>query len=175
MIALTTKPFLAAGALAALLVLAGPAAAQSDFAAAFSDPAWDGVTVPEGQHCGLQGGSGATPPIEVSGLPEGTTQINLSFNDESFEAMNNGGHGVLGFAVDEGAASASLPAVPGGTEEFPEGVSLVTANKTSGDYLTAGYMPPCSGGNGNTYSVDVSAVGADGAELATTRLTLGKY
>jgi hypothetical protein len=169
-----TKSLLAAAALAALLA-SGPAFAQSEFSAAFADPAWDGVSVPEGQHCGLQGGNGATPPIEVSGLPEGTSQVNLSFNDETFEPMNNGGHGVLGFAVEAGATSASLPAVPGGTEEFPEGVTLVGANKTGGDFLTPGYMPPCSGGRGNTYSVDVSAVGADGAELATTHLTLGKY
>lgn len=175
MTVLTTKPILAIGALAALLAFGGPAAAQSDFAAAFADPVWDGVTVPEGQHCSLQGGSGATPPIEVTGIPTGTTQINLSFNDETYEPMNNGGHGVLGFLVEDGASEASLAAVPGGTEDLPEGVSIVAANKTSGDFLTAGYMPPCSGGNGNTYSVDVIAVDADGAELASTRLTLGKY
>jgi hypothetical protein len=159
----------------ALLFVVGPAMAQDSFTATFADAAWDGVTVPEGQHCALQGGTGATPPLEVSGLPEGTSQINLSFNDESYEPMNNGGHGVLGFAVEDGATTASLPAVPGATDELPEGVTLVTANKTSGDYLTPGYMPPCSGGAGNTYSVDVSAVDASGAELATTRVTLGKY
>jgi len=175
MTVLTTKPFLAVSALAALLAFGGPAAAQSDFAASFSDPAWDGVTVPEGQHCSLQGGMGATPPIDVTGIPNGATQINLSFNDETFEPMNNGGHGVIGFALEEGATEASLPAVPGGTEDLPEGVTIAAANKTSGDFLTPGYMPPCSGGNGNTYSVDVIAVDADGAELASTRLPLGTY
>lgn len=165
-------PFLAA---TALLVLSGTAFAQADFSASFADPAWDGVTVPSGQHCPLQDGNGATPPINVSGIPAGTTQINLSFNDESFEAMNNGGHGVIGFAVDEGATEASLAAVPGATEELPEGVSIAVANKTSGNFLTPGYMPPCSGGRGNSYSVDVIAVDASGAELARQRLPMGKY
>ena len=174
MIKSLTKPTLASAMFAALL-LAGPAFAQSDFAASFADPAWDGVTVPEGQHCPLQGGNGATPPINVTGLPSGTTQINLSFNDETYEPMNNGGHGVLGFAVEAGATEASLPAVPGATEELPEGVTIAVANKTAGDFLTPGYMPPCSGGNGNTYSVDVIAIDASGAELAKQRLTLGKY
>ena len=159
----------------ALLFAAAPVMAQEGFSASFADASWDGVTVPAGQHCALQGGAGATPPLDVTGLPAGTTQVNLSFNDETFERMNNGGHGVLGFAVAAGATSVSLPAVPGATEDFPEGVSLVTANKTGGDFLTAGYMPPCSGGNGNTYSVDVTAVDAAGADLATTRVTLGKY
>ena len=159
----------------ALLFVAGPALAQDSFSATFADPAWDGATIPAGQHCPLQGGTGSTPPLEVTGLPDGTSQINLSFNDETYEPMNNGGHGVLGFAVEEGATSASLPAVPGATEDLPEGVTLVAANKTSGNFLTPGYMPPCSGGQGNTYSVDVSAVDASGAELATTRVTLGKY
>lgn len=159
----------------ALLLVVAPAMAQDGFNASFADPAWDGVAVPAGQHCPLQGGTGATPPLEVSGLPEGTSQINLSFNDETYEPMNNGGHGVLGFAVEAGATSASLPAVPGATEDLPEGVTLVTANKTSGGFLTPGYMPPCSGGAGNTYSVDVIAVDNAGAELASTRVTLGTY
>jgi len=159
----------------ALLFIAGPALAQESFSATFADTAWNGETVPAGQHCPLQGGTGATPALEVTGLPEGTSQINLSFNDETYEPMNNGGHGIIGFAVEEGATTASLPAVPGATEEMPEGVTLVAANKSSGDFLTPGYMPPCSGGNGNTYSMDVIAVDASGAELATTRVALGTY
>lgn len=160
---------------AALALMAAPAFAQEAFSATFADASWDGVTVPAGQHCPLQGGMGATPALKLGGLPAGTSQINLSFNDETYEPMNNGGHGVLGFAVEAGANTASLPSVPGATNEFPEGVTLVAANKTSGDFLTPGYMPPCSGGAGNTYSVDVTAVDAAGAELATTRVTLGKY
>jgi hypothetical protein len=163
-------------ALAATLALSAmPAMAQAEFSAAFADPAWDGATVPEGQHCPLQGGSGATPAIDVSGLPAGTTQVNLSFNDETYEPMNNGGHGVLGFAVEAGATEVSLPSVPGATEEMPEGVTIAAENKTSGDFLTPGYMPPCSGGNGNTYSVDVIALDAAGAELGRERLQMGTY
>lgn len=173
MLKFDSKPVLA-GALMALLACA-PAVAQDAFGVSFADPAWDGVTVPEGQHCSLQGGMGATPALEVTGLPEGTTQINVAFNDETYQPMNEGGHGTLGFAVEAGATSASLPSVPGETEDLPEGVTLVAANRTSGDFLRPGYMPPCSGGRGNTYSADVSAVGEDGSELATTRITLGTY
>ncbi len=165
-------PFIAA---TALLMFSVPAFAQADFSARFADPAWDGVTVPAGQHCPLQGGTGATPAIDVSGLPAGTTQINLSFNDESYEPMDHGGHGVIGFTISQGATEASLASVPGATVELPEGVSIAVANKTSGDFTTPGYMPPCSGGRGNTYSVDVIAVDAGGAELAKQRLSMGKY
>jgi len=173
LIKLDFKPVLAGLMVAAMA--SAPVLAQDSFAVSFADPAWDGETIPEGQQCSLQGGMGASPALEVTGLPEGTTQVNVAFNDETYQPMNDGGHGTLGFAVEEGATSATLPSVPGETEDLPEGVTIAAENRTSGDFLRPGYMPPCSGGNGNTYSADVSAIGEDGTELATTHITLGKY
>lgn len=157
------------------VLFTGSASAQTVLTLNFSDPAWDGLTVPAGQHCSLQGGAGATPAIDVSGVPEGTTAINVAFSDETYEPMNNGGHGTIGFVVAPDSGNVSLPSVPGGTETLPDGITIAAANLTSGDYLTAGYMPPCSGGNGNLYSAKVTALDASGAELATGRIELGRY
>lgn len=155
--------------------LAAPAFAQGALTLKFSDPAWDGKTVPAGQQCPLQGGSGATPAIDVSGLPEGTTKVNVAFNDETYQPMNDGGHGVIGFDVTPNNGAASLPSVPGNSADLPAGASVTTASRGTGDYASPGYLPPCSGGNGNLYTATVTALDASGKELASGKIELGHY
>lgn len=165
------------GTAAFALMIAGTSlsSAQEDFQATFADAAWDGETIPAGQQCTLQEGEGATPALELSGLPAGTVAIHLAFNDETFEAMNNGGHGTIGFNVEPVDGAATLPSVPGATSDLPEGTFIAKPNATSGGFLTEGYMPPCSGGRGHTYSVLISAVDASDAVLGQKYLVLGKY
>lgn len=137
-------------------------------------PPWDGEAVPAGQICGLHGGSGSTPPLTLAGLPEGTVSVAVEYNDISFPAMAfHGGHGVIGFAVT--APEAELAPVPAMTADLPEGAWVVSASRAGGDYASPGYLPPCSGGNGHTYQALVRALDANGAELDTARIVLGKY
>ena len=110
--ALSSKTLLAA-ALAASIVLPSAVFAQSSLTIAYGDPMWTGGKLPAGQQCSLQGGHGTTPPLTITGVPDGTTAITESFNDEGYEAMNHGGHGVLGFAVTPAGGSVSLPSAPG--------------------------------------------------------------
>ncbi len=164
---------LAALALAALTL---PAFAQSELTVSFADPAWTGDTIPEGQQCRLHGGDGFTPALEVSGLPEGTTQINVEFNDESYAPLSkDGGHGIIGFAVTPVEGTATLPSVPGYSTDLPEGASVVAAARPGPPYDSVGYLPPCSGGSGNTYAAVVRALTADGTEVGNGRIVLGKY
>ena len=140
----------------------------------FADPVWTGGRVPAGMNCEKDGGRGATPALTVAGLPEGTTEIIISYNDESYAPLSyDGGHGTLGYAA--GAGTASLPAVPGGTRVLPAGVRIVKENRATGSFATPGYLPPCSGGRGNTYSADVTAVDDAGKILAAGKITLGSY
>ena len=167
---------LSAAVLAAVPLVAGTAFAQSSLLTLkFADPLWDGATVPAGQHCALQGGTGATPAIEVSSLPEGTATVTVAFNDESYQPMNDGGHGVIGFTVMPVDGVATLPSVPGGSADLPEGATVVKAAAGTGDYASPGYLPPCSGGNGNLYSATVTALDAAGAALASGKIELGRY
>lgn len=168
------KPIAAALALATALS-AGAALAQSALEISFADPEWTGETIPAGQHCALQDGNGASPALTVAGLPDGVTTIHVAFNDESFEPMNNGGHGVLGFEVTPSEGSVTLPSVPGGTLDLPAGVFIAEENRTAGDFLTEGYMPPCSGGAGNTYSANITALDAGGAVLGEGYIVMGVY
>ncbi len=135
---------------------------------------WDGKNIPAGQHCKLHGGNGSTPPMAVSGLPEGTTMVVVEYNDRSFKPLSrNGGHGTLAYPVK--GDTANLPAVPGMTAKLPSGVRVVRKAQSTGDYASPGYLPPCSGGRGNTYEAVVKAVGSDGKVLKKAKVKLGRY
>ena len=151
-----------------------------DLTVEFSDSAWDGNVIPEGQHCKKFGGKGATPPLTVSNIPTEANAIVVEFNDLSYQPLSRkGGHGRVGFEIETGAGTAQLPAVPGGTKKMPDGVWLVKKNRATGAWRSPGYLPPCSGGNGNTYVADVLAVVKTSKKkykvLSKVRITLGRY
>jgi len=142
---------------------------------------WDGKKVPADQHCDRFGGNGSTPPLTVSGLPEGTEVVIIEYSDRDSKKMNNGGHGKVGIKVDAGATSVSFPSVPGHTFDLPEGVFMVKAHRNP-DWATEGaYMPPCSGGQGNTYYLTAIAARIKNFEkkkfkkIEKTKLTMGNY
>jgi hypothetical protein len=155
---------------------AAPAAPAAPMSASFADPAWNGQKVPDKQWCQKFGGSGATPALTLANVPAGTSAVVLAFNDETYEAMNNGGHGAVRFAVTPTNGAVSLPSVPGETDALPAGVTTEKAHLAS-DYSGTGgaYLPPCSGGKGNTYTATVTALGAGDAKLGETRIVLGTY
>ncbi len=158
--------------IAGLMMAASAASAQS-FTAELGPP-WGGVNVPDGQQCRLFDGNGATPMIILQGLPEGTAQMRVEFNDKSYAPLaDNGGHGVIGFQVS--GPNAVLPSVPGMTADLPDGAEVLAAARSGGQYASPGYLPPCSGGRGNRYMADVIALDAAGGELARVSVELGRY
>lgn len=172
------KSATATGFALALCLTASPAWAD-DLSVAFADPAWDGKKIPKGQQCRKFGGQGATPSLIVSGIPAEANAIVVEFNDKSYQKLSyDGGHGKIGFHVTPGAGTATLPAVPGGTSDMPDGVWLVKKNRATGSFSTPGYLPPCSGGRNNKYEAEVFAVileGGDYDEIAEGEITLGRY
>lgn len=135
---------------------------------------WDGKKVPAGQQCKLDGGKGATPPMQIAGLPKGTVMVVVAFNDKSYPPLaSNGGHGTIGFAVK--GSSAKLPAVPGMTKSLGKGAVVVKKARSTGSYASVGYLPPCSGGRGNRYSADVMAQDAAGKVLEKVTVEIGRY
>lgn len=111
--------------------------------------------------------------MKVSNLPAGTKGVILSFNDETYTPNSNGGHGVMLFHVAEGSAEADLPSVSGESWSLPDGVEKVAAYKSK--KVKGVYLPPCSGGKGNRYTVDVRAVDADRNILDEIKVEMGKY
>ncbi len=151
-----------------------------DLTVEFADSAWDGVDIPEGQHCKKFGGNGSTPPLTVYNVPAEANAIVVEFNDLDYQPLSKkGGHGKVGFEIEMGAGTVQLPAAPGGTKKMPEGIWLVKKNRATGAWFSQGYLPPCSGGNGNTYVADVLAVVKTSKKkykvLAKARITMGRY
>lgn len=147
--------------------------AMADLKAKVASP-WNGKKIPAGQECVLDGGKGKTPPIQVTGIPAGTAMIVVEYNDKSYKPLSrNGGHGIIGYPVK--GSSAKLPAVPGLTAKLPGGIRVLAKARGKGDYASNGYLPPCSGGRGNSYQADVKAVDASGKVLDKTKMKLGRY
>lgn len=151
----------------------GPAA---ELKVGFTDPVWTGGEVAPAQRCKKFGGAGSSPALQVSGAPAATAAFKVLFNDETLKMMDNGGHGVVRYAVKPTAGAATLPSLPGETDALPAGVITVAKHKAERFSGTGGaYLPPCSGGRGNTYSVVVEALGPDDAVLARGRAVMGTF
>lgn len=151
----------------------------SPLTASFTAPGWDGVKVPAGQQCARFGGNGSTPVIKVEHIPGKTSALVLEFSDQTYQAMDNGGHGKIGYRIAKDAKQAIIPAVAGHTFDLPIGFFLVEAQRAPTWDKAGAYLPPCSGGKGNSYYVTVKAVkevdGKVSEVLAETAIKMGRY
>lgn len=145
-----------------------------------TDPAWDGRSIPPGQHCRWAGGHGSTPPLRIDGIPQGANALIVEFSDHSWFPMDHGGHGSIGIRLQPGQRSASLPVIAGESFQLPAGLFLEHAHR-GGRGEPGAYLPPCSGGRGNHYYATVRAVYKPQRPEETPRLLaeesieLGKY
>lgn len=159
-----------------ILALVAPATAASKLKVAFADPKWTGKLIPAGMHCSRFGGSNPTsPPLRISDIPQGTVRLIVEFDDESYQPLSyDGGHGKFALEVG-GKSEVVFPPIPEGVSKgLPEGVTLLASHRGWSDE-PAGYLPPCSGGRGNRYSVTIRAVSAAKKELGKGYLILGSY
>ena len=163
-----------------LLMVFGTACAEEELTITLADPAWNGKIIPADQVCKRFGGNQSkSPALKVDGIPADADALLLSFNDESYTPMDKGGHGVVRVQLNK-AATMQVPSIPGETDTLPAGISLVTKHRGTGWSGTGGaYLPPCSGGRGNTYTIDVSAIksGTDGGSttVAKGKIVMGSY
>jgi len=136
---------------------------------------WDGKRVPAGQHCTLQGGNGSTPPMRVSGVPEGAIWIVAYYNDKSYQPLSRkGGHGTIAYPVR--GAETDLPAVPGMRSKLPGGARVIKPSRATGQFASPGYLAPCSNGRNNRYTVDLKAVDSQGKVLdQVINVDIGRY
>jgi len=163
-------------------LLSGASAEQARLEVSFADPAWDGKAIPAGQQCLRFGGQNpSTPRLMVRGITPGANAIVMEYSDRSYTPMDNGGHGIIGYRIPEGTKEITVPPVPGHSFDMPEGFFVVSPHQAPGWDRAGAYMPPCSGGMGNLYSVTVKAVSrpsagsADFTVLGQASLDLGVY
>ena len=102
----TLKPVIALTAWVTLTLSANAFAMDVEF----TDTAWDGEKIPEGQQClNYDGKNPATPSMTVTNIPVGAESLVFVYNDVSNKRMQNGGHGIVEFALPKGATSAEVP------------------------------------------------------------------
>lgn len=149
-----------------------------DLSVSFADTAWNGDKVPKGQQCRIFGGQGNTPALKVENIPMEANAIIVEYNDLSFARLStNGGHGKIGYWLEGGQSAVKIPAIKGETINLSGKAFVESDARTS----AKGYLPPCSGGRGNTYAATVKAVYKDKNDskanklFATGKIILGKY
>jgi len=152
----------------------------------FLDKKWDGKVVPKDEVCSehnRNGVAGSSPALVISNLPNGTDYIVLSFSDETFKGMNNGGHGILGYSIEDvNTSPLTIPSVKGESFNLPKGFSIEKKHRGVKFGKKAGaYLAPCSGGGGNLYTVNVKAVDISKSSkdsyyvVGEKSLSLGRY
>lgn len=163
-------------AFAAFFFTATIANAAGAMEVSFADAAWDGKKVPAGQQCQKFGGkNSASPKYKISKIPAGATQLVFEYSDRDYTPMDNGGHGIVAYKLSDKVTDLEVPPLAGHTFDLPAPFISVKAHQAPGWDKAGAYMPPCSGGKGNSYYVTVKAVGADKAVLAKQVLEMGKF
>lgn len=149
----------------------------------FADSKWDGRTVPIDEVCGSYNSKGAnSPKLLITNLPSTTNKVILTFSDDTFTKMSNGGHGIVSYKVDEGTKSIEIPSFPSETFNLPSNFKSIQSHGGTQWGKTAGaYLAPCSGGRGNSYSMMIEAIHDFNLEdkkpslLGESRLKMGSY
>ena len=114
--------------LLAVGLVAGPLMA-ADLEVGFTDEAWDGMKVPEGQQCQKFEGRGRSPALHVSNIPEAADLLVIEFSDRTYKPMDEGGHGKIGYLIEAGIGEVDVPSVDGHTVDLPDGFLVVAEHK----------------------------------------------
>ena len=146
----------------------------------FADPIWDGKIIPKGQQCLEFGGNGSSPPILVKDIPPQANKLVLEFSDATYKPCDNGGHGIIGYAIPRGSKEITVPSIPGQTFDLPKEFSLMKEHCGAALLMQAGaYIGPCPG-LGNLYYVTIKAFiespdNSTSQVLGIGRLDIGTY
>ena len=127
--------------------------------------------VPKKGICLKYGGESLSPPMQISGIPDGAETIRLLFTDDNYG--REGGHGDFTVKLN-GQSSIELPPFGGDTNYLPDNIIGGNGNHCYSCKETD-YLGPCSGGRNHTYRVIVHATNAEEVILATGTVLLGQF
>jgi hypothetical protein len=147
---------------------------KADMKVSFADSKWDGVTVPKNEVCKWAGGNGATPTLKVSNLPNGTSKVLVLFSDFTYKPMDNGGHGQIGINVSN-ETNIIIPSIKGETKIMPSNMFISKEHKGLKRGKAGAYLPPCSGGRGNSYYATIKALNSNDEVLKSQDIQMGKF
>ncbi|MFZ5341890.1 MAG: hypothetical protein ACOZBL_05135 [Patescibacteria group bacterium] len=136
------------------------------FSVSLADPAWNGKSVPSGQQCLRFGGKNPmTPALSVKNLPPEANGLIMEYSDRTYSPMDRGGHGKIAYLAPAGQKDFSVPSIQAQVKTVPEGFVSISNSKSGGWDTDGAYLPPCSGGKGNSYVIDVWAVKITGDKV----------
>ena len=127
--------------------------------------------VPKKGICLKYGGESLSPPMQISGIPDGAETIRLLFTDDNYG--REGGHGDFTVKLN-GQSSIELSPFGGDTNYLPANIIGGNGNHCYSCKETD-YLGPCSGGRNHTYRVIVHATNAEEVILATGTVLLGQF
>ncbi len=143
-----------------------------------SDSHWDGIKVPAGHQCQKFGGKPSSPALSISKLPPGTNLLAMEFSDLDYPPMQNGGHGIIGYAINSKSDTVAVPSFKGHSYELPRGFTILAEHRNPSWDKAGAYMPPCSGGGNHRYIVKIKALQLTDKTvtvLEESQLNLGRY
>ena len=141
----------------------------------FSNSKWDGKIIPKDEVCKWAGGNGSTPELKISNIPSGTEKLIVLFNDKTYTKMDNGGHGQIGINISSNQTNITIPSILGETKIMPTNMFIHKEHIGLKRGQAGAYLPPCSGGKGNTYSATIKALDKNNKTLITKDITMGKF
>lgn len=141
----------------------------------FADSHWDGKMVPKSEVCKWAKGDGSTPKLNISNIPNGTEKLIVLFNDKTYKKMDNGGHGQIGMNIISNQTNVTIPSIKGETKVMPENMFIHKEHIGLKRGEAGAYLPPCSGGKGNTYSATIKAIDKDNKVLNSSEIIMGKF
>jgi len=127
--------------------------------------------VPKKGICLKYGGESLSPPMQISGIPDGAETIRLLFTDDNYG--REGGHGDFTVKLN-GHSSIALPPFGGDANYLPANITGGNGNHCY-SCKEEDYLGPCSGGRNHTYRVIVHAADAEKVILATGTVLLGRF
>ena len=127
--------------------------------------------VPKKGICLKYGGESLSPPMQISGIPDGAETIRLLFTDDNYG--REGGHGDFTVKLN-GQSSIELPPFGGDTNYLPANIIGGNGNHCYSCKETD-YLGPCSGGRNHISRVIVHATNAEEVILATGTVLLGQF
>jgi len=131
----------------------------------YTDPIWDGITVPEGQWCSMFEWNGSTPELLIENIPDGTQVITIAYSDRSSAENDNGGHGIVGINIANWNNSVIVESIAGESFDLPDNMFVVEVSHSAKSNGWA-YLPPCSGWSGNEYYISLKALDSKDIEIA---------
>lgn len=150
------------------------ASKTADMNVNFADAKWDGIIVPKNEVCKWAGGDGSTPALKVTNLPSGTSKVLVLFSDFTYKPMDNGGHGQIGINVSN-ESNIMIPSIKGETKAMPANMFINKEHKGLKRGQAGAYLPPCSGGKGNSYYATVKALDSNDEVLKSMDIQMGKF